>query len=290
MRPLPLHYRLIAGQLKRLNTAIDAKQAQRARLLDAYQAGLFDLDELTRRTSALTARHSQLVHERETLTTHSAELATQNRLRHRVADFSERIAASLNELDFDGRQRLLRLDLETVRVTGWRVEIHLKIPLPDYPPPNDAPRGHRPTRPDRPKPGPTNPRALSSDTRLRSVHAAPGGRLHNPNDAQPEPREADVRRRATALIGHRAAGSPRTRSRWPGWPDDRIRVSARERRAPEGRPRARRTLGPRGSHRGKRPARPGSRILVTDRQCSRRRRDARCCRIGPGALLRPSPP
>lgn len=121
---------LIAAQLKRLNTVIDAKQAQRARLLDAYQAGLFDLDELTRRTSALTARHSQLVHERETLTTRSAELATQNRLRHRVTDFSERIAASLNELDFDGRQRLLRLVLETVRVTGWRVEIHLKIPSP----------------------------------------------------------------------------------------------------------------------------------------------------------------
>ena len=165
---------LIAGQLKRLDTAIDAKQSERARLLDAYQAGLFDLDELTRRTSALTARHHQLVHEKETLTTRSAELTTQNRLRHRLAGFSERIAASLDDLDFDGRQRLLRLVVERVRVTGWRVEIHLKIPLANEPPPDADPPERRPPGPDRPKPGPAGPRPLSTDMRLRSDGAQHG--------------------------------------------------------------------------------------------------------------------
>jgi site-specific DNA recombinase len=161
---------LIAGQLKRLTTAIDAKHSGRARLLDAYQAGLLDLDELTRRTSALTARHNQLVRERDTLTARSAELATQNRLRHRLAGFAERIAASLDELDFEGRQRLLSLVVERVHVSGWRVEIHLKIPLHDEPRDDDTPeRG--PSRPDQPQPGPAGPRALSSDVRLRSVHA-----------------------------------------------------------------------------------------------------------------------
>jgi site-specific DNA recombinase len=162
---------LIAGQLKRLDTAIDAKQGERARLLDAYQAGLLDLEELTRRTSALTARRDQLAREKETLTTRSAELATQNRLRHRLAGFSKRIAASLDDLDFEGRQRLLRLVVEKVRVSGWRVEIHLKIPLPDEPPPDDDPPEHGPPEPDRPKPGPAGPRPLSTDLRLRSVHA-----------------------------------------------------------------------------------------------------------------------
>ena len=166
---------LTAGQLKRLNTAIDAKQGERTRLLDAYQAGLLDLDELTRRTGALTARRSQLVHERETLTTRSAELATHNRLRHRLAGFAERIAASLDELDFDGRQRLLRLIVERVHISGWHVEIHLKIPLPDDPHDDDAlQRG--PSGPDQPQPGPTGPRPLSSDVRLRSVHALGVGR------------------------------------------------------------------------------------------------------------------
>ena len=117
-------------------------ERERARLLDAYQAGLLDLDELTRRTSALTARHDQLAREKETLTQRSTELATQNRLRHRLAGFSERIAASLDDLDFEGRQRLLRLVVEKVRVTGWRVEIHLKIPLAER-----ATTRRRPTRP-----------------------------------------------------------------------------------------------------------------------------------------------
>jgi site-specific DNA recombinase len=161
---------LIAGQLKRLDTAIDAKQGERARLLDAYQAGLLDLEELTRRTGALTARRDQLARDRETLTTRSAELATQNRLRRRLARFSERIAASLDDLDFDGRQRLLRLVVESIRVSGWRVEIHLKIPLPGEPPPDDNPPEHGPPGPDRPKPGPASPRRLSTDLRLRSVH------------------------------------------------------------------------------------------------------------------------
>jgi site-specific DNA recombinase len=161
---------LIAGQLKRLNITIDANHGERARLLDAYQAGLLDLDELTRRTAALTARHHQLVRERDTLTTRSTELATQNRLRHRLADFSQRIAASLHDLDFEGRQRLLRLIVERIRVIGWRVEIHLKIPLPDDPPPDHNPHGDGPPGPDRPQPGPAGPRPLSTDVRLRSVH------------------------------------------------------------------------------------------------------------------------
>ena len=175
---------LIAGQLKRLDNTIDAKQAERARLLDAYQAGLLDLDELTRRTSALTARHNQLVQERETLTARSAELTTQNRLRHRLAGFSDRIAASLDQLDFEGRRRLLRLVVETVRVSGWRVEIHLKIPLANDPPPDADPPEHGPPGPDRPQPGPTGPRPLSSDVGLRSDRAQRVGRKATADDRQ----------------------------------------------------------------------------------------------------------
>ena len=55
-----------------------------------------------------------------------------------------------------------------------------------------------------------------------SCLAARGGRLHCPDDAQAEPREADVRRRAVAFVGRRAAGSPRTRSRRPSHRGDRF--------------------------------------------------------------------
>ena len=130
---------LVAAQLKRLDSALQTNERERARLIDAYQAGLLELDELTSRTAAITARRDQLTQEKDILTSRSAELATENRLRRRLAGFAEQIVASLDDLDTEGRRRLLRLVVEKVRVTGWRVEIHLKIPLPDDPPDDDPP-------------------------------------------------------------------------------------------------------------------------------------------------------
>ncbi|MBV9003035.1 MAG: recombinase family protein, partial [Solirubrobacterales bacterium] len=161
---------LVAAQLKRLDTAIEAKERERARLLDAYQAGLLGLEELTRRTGALTTRRAELTREKETLNQRSAELAAENRIRRRLTGFSERIAASLNRLDFEGRRRLLRLVVENVSVSGWRVEIHLKIPLAHEPPPDADPPDHGPPGPDQPKPGPIKPAPPSIDVRLRSDH------------------------------------------------------------------------------------------------------------------------
>jgi site-specific DNA recombinase len=148
---------LIAAQLATLERKLEQAELERVRLLDAYQAALLDLDELTRRTATLTARRDQLAAEHADLTDRRADLARENRLRRGIAGFAERVLASLDNLDFDGRQRLLRLVVEKVRVTGWHVEIHLKIPLQDDPPPDREPR------PPKPGPGP------SSDMGLRSV-------------------------------------------------------------------------------------------------------------------------
>src|SRR5215207_9837776 len=64
----------------------------------------------------------------------------------------------------DARPRLLRLVVEKVRVSGWRVEIHLKIPL------GDDPGSERESRP-KPGPGP------SSDMGLRSADLPQGRQL-----------------------------------------------------------------------------------------------------------------
>jgi site-specific DNA recombinase len=177
----PDENQLVAAQVKRLDTAIDVKQRERARLLDAYQAGLLDLDELTRRTATLTARRARLLEEKNVLAKRSAELATENRLRRRLAGFAERVAASLDGLDFDGRQRLLRLVVEKVCVSGWRVEIHLKIPLADEPP--DEHRGDDgPPDDDPDQPGPKPAQRLSSDLRLSSVRHDHVGVMQQPVD------------------------------------------------------------------------------------------------------------
>jgi site-specific DNA recombinase len=137
---------LLAAQLQSLDRKLDGQDRERVRLLDAYQAELIDLDELTRRTRAIATRRNDLATERDTLREHRTELAQQNQLRHRLAGFAKHVIASIENLDFDGRQQLLRAVIEKVTVTGCRVEIHLKIPLTgtDDPTPNPEPPPHPP--------------------------------------------------------------------------------------------------------------------------------------------------
>lgn len=149
---------LLAAQLAKLDRKLAAAVEERRRLVDLYQTGLIELVELQRRAKDVDARHTRLDTERDTLAAERAELATDNQLRHRVGDFARRTLDALDTLDFDQRQKLLCLAVEQVHVTGWHVEIRLRIPLdppPDRPPPN--------TPGPQPRPGP------SSDMRLRSI-------------------------------------------------------------------------------------------------------------------------
>ena len=56
---------------------------------------------------------------------------------------------------------LLRLVIEEVHVTGWHVQIRLRIPLDDNP--------DGPPRPPNPDPGPDRPGPMSTEDRLRSL-------------------------------------------------------------------------------------------------------------------------
>ena len=70
-----------------------------------------------------------------------------------VADLAARIAEGFEPLDFDQRQRLVRLVIEEVRVTGRRVELRLRAPLDDGSPEGG---GDPPIKPSSPSPGPKN--------------------------------------------------------------------------------------------------------------------------------------
>ena len=75
--------------------------------------------------------------QRDALIAQRTELAHQNTLRERIAGFSAQVGAAADDLDFEQRQKLLRLVVEHVFVRGWRVEIQLRIPLDEPPTPPD---------------------------------------------------------------------------------------------------------------------------------------------------------
>jgi site-specific DNA recombinase len=154
---------LLAAELARLDRKLDAAETEKRRLVDLYQAGLIELAELQRRAADVAARHRQLQAKRTNLADQRAAWARGNQIHRRVHDFAERVRGVIDQLDPIQKQQLLRLLIEEVRVTGWHVEIRLRIAL-DQPPPD-------PREPD-PSPhphAPSHPRPLSSEDRLRSV-------------------------------------------------------------------------------------------------------------------------
>jgi isocitrate lyase len=102
---------------------------------------------MQRRATEVSSRRKELQHKRTSLADERTALARDNQLRHRVHDFAARIHAVIGTLDNTQKQQLMRLLIEDVRVTGWHVQIRLRVALD--PPPD-------PTRPPNPE-GKTSP-------------------------------------------------------------------------------------------------------------------------------------
>ena len=159
-----------------------APDTERRRLIDLYQGGFIELPEMQRRATEVSSRRKELQHKRTSLADERTALARDNKLRHRVHDFAARIHAVNGTLDYTQKQQLMRLLIEDVRVTGWHVEIRLRVAL-DPPPPD-------PTGPPNPegKPSP-HPRPASSQDGLGSVSVSGHGRafLPAPETTRPPP-------------------------------------------------------------------------------------------------------
>jgi site-specific DNA recombinase len=189
---------LLAAELARLERKLEAARGEHNRLIDLYQAGLVNMPELQRRAAAITARQRELGGKRASLAAERADLARGNRLRHGVEHFAARVRAVIDQLDPAQRQKLLRLLIEDVQVTGWHIQIRLRIPL------DDPPGGSHPDDPES-QPGPAHPDGttvpVSTKDHLRSLHGhrwrflphAPGPRTRRkrPDQEMISPRGGD---------------------------------------------------------------------------------------------------
>ena len=198
---------LLAAELARLDRKLDAARTEHNRLIDLYQAGLLDMPELQRRAAAITARQRELDHKRTSLAAERAGLARGNRLRQGIEGFAARVAAVIDQLDPAQRQDLLRLLIEDVQVTGWHIQIRLRIPL-DGPPDGGHPHSSEPPPSAASPDATTTP--VSTEDRLRSLHGHQRAQL----PAQEPPRRRrdhhqERHSRAARLIP--GSGRPATR-------------------------------------------------------------------------------
>ncbi len=151
---------LLEAELSALTRRIEAINTERRRLADIYQAGVVDAAELSRRATDIDRRQRELLERRDGLIDQRQQLSRDNQLRRRVQDFSQRVSATLDDLDFSQRQRLVRLLIDRVQVFGWQVDIHLRVPL-------DEPGCQPPAGDDSGRGPPAGP--PSSEERLRSL-------------------------------------------------------------------------------------------------------------------------
>jgi site-specific DNA recombinase len=186
---------LLDAELGRLGRKLEAAEAERRRLADLYQVGLVELSNLQRRAREIDSRASQLAGQRDNLISQRHELTLDNQLRRRVSDFAYRAAEGIDMLDFEGRQRLMRLLVEEVAVTGWRVRIRLRIPI-DEPPPIEG-LGRRDPR------SPAPPSRLSTKDRLRSLSGHRGRVLPAAGEAHAGPPRLT---QGPSLTGHERPG------------------------------------------------------------------------------------
>src|SRR5882672_3836241 len=112
----------IEGLCRRLDQQI-------GRLIDGYQRGAITIDELK-------ARRERLEAERDAARKRGEELAAEEMVRTRVdrmaqelEEFAASIRDGVNDLDFQGRQQLVRLLVERVVVIGNEIAIEHAIPL-----------------------------------------------------------------------------------------------------------------------------------------------------------------
>jgi site-specific DNA recombinase len=115
--------------------------AERRRLLDAYQGGFLEKEEFEDRAQAVARRIEALEKELQALQEEHRHATEGNRLLERIHQFASVITQRLEEMNFQERQALVRAVLEEVVLCGDTVKLYFKIPLPKPAPGGTAGNG-----------------------------------------------------------------------------------------------------------------------------------------------------
>ena len=123
----------LVNEMVRIKNGID-------RLLDAYQEGLVQLPELRGRVHELRKRESALTSELRSIESRMVDEEMYLQLVGRIDDFLSRVRQSAESLNVLDRQKILRLVVKEVLVSGDTVTIKHSIPtISTFPDPKATP-------------------------------------------------------------------------------------------------------------------------------------------------------
>jgi site-specific DNA recombinase len=119
----------VAKELARFEGAQRQIELQVERLIDAYQRGALSVEQLKARRERLDSAMDSIRIRGEDLLAQQMDSTRVNRVADDIATFAATLRDGFDSLDFGDRQRLVRLLLERVVVTGENLTIEHAIPL-----------------------------------------------------------------------------------------------------------------------------------------------------------------
>src|SRR5215216_39102 len=117
------------GEAQRLNAQIEKAAREQKRLIDAYQAEVIDLEELSRRREVLSQRRKMLLAQQQQQALVQQQKVKAEEVLQDLKAFGERIQGRLGEATLEGKQAILQLLIERIIVMEDRLEIRHVIPL-----------------------------------------------------------------------------------------------------------------------------------------------------------------
>ncbi|MBI2839331.1 MAG: recombinase family protein [Acidobacteria bacterium] len=129
----PLDGDLLACQIQATEKRMRQAEAERRRLLDAFQAGFVRQEEFEERAHCLSERLAGIERDLRGLQEERRTCLEGKDILTRIENFTTEIAAKLNTMNFHERQLLTRTVLEEAVLDGSHVHLYFKIPLPRSP-------------------------------------------------------------------------------------------------------------------------------------------------------------
>jgi hypothetical protein len=121
---------VLSTQLQNTNNRLSQVQAERRRLLDAFQGGFMVKEEFEERSRIVARRISELQTDLEGLALQQHQQSEDDHFRGRLSDFTATVTEKLDRMTFHERQALARELLEEVVIRDNVVKLYFKIPLP----------------------------------------------------------------------------------------------------------------------------------------------------------------
>jgi hypothetical protein len=118
-------------QLIRIGKEVQAQQKRMERVLDLYQDGMLEKKLYQERYDKLNAKVAALESERASVEQQRAEVGRQQRLFRGVDTFRSAIKSGIANTTFGDRQRLCRLLIENIKISGEEVLVEHIVPESD---------------------------------------------------------------------------------------------------------------------------------------------------------------